>query len=264
MDQVPTTDALSRASFQSNSTTTASDRATEEPIVRKPSGAFEIKFLLDRDLANRVAEQAVKYLPPDIHAEPDIGNGYRVSSLYFDTPQLDVFWQNGIWRRSKFRLRRYGSSSIIFAERKSKRGGLVTKRRYEIQESEIPMLAREACDENWQAAWYHHRIRSRNLTPTMRICYDRLALTNVNQHGPVRFTVDRNLRYLSTSSFDLSPLVEYRTLLDNSAIVEMKFRESMPSFFKHMLVEFGLNPTSVSKYRLSVADCELDRREQAV
>ena len=267
MDQVPTTDGLTRSSFQPNAAPNVEKHPSmppEETVREKAVGAFEIKFLVNFEFANKIAEHAKKYLPPDPHAEPEIGDGYRVSSLYFDTPHLDVFRQNGVWKRSKFRLRRYGSSSVIFAERKSKRRGLVTKRRYAIHESEIPLLQSDTCDTTWQGAWYHGRIRSRNLYPTMRICYNRLALTAENEHGPIRFTIDRSLRYLSTDAFDLSPLSQYRTLLDNAAIVEMKFRKSMPIYFKQMLSDYGLTPTAVSKYRLSIADCRLDQQRLVV
>ena len=53
--------------------------------------AFELKFRLAEDKARAVASWAAAHLQLDPHADPALGNAYRVHGLYFDTPALDVF-----------------------------------------------------------------------------------------------------------------------------------------------------------------------------
>src|SRR4051794_1221515 len=66
----------------------------ESPSLLSCSGegpAFEMKFLLDAGQAGRVETWAADHMPPDAHADPVLGNGYRILSLYLDTPALDVY-----------------------------------------------------------------------------------------------------------------------------------------------------------------------------
>jgi hypothetical protein len=231
--------------------------------LRPTVGAFEIKFVVEIGQSVLIGEAAKRHLPVDPHAEQELGDGYRVSSLYFDTPELDVFHRNGFWQRSKFRLRRYGSSAIVFAERKTKRKGLVSKRRCELSDEELELLGRGDCREDWTGAWYHQRLRARNLGPKMRIGYDRMALTDSNQFGPVRFTVDRNLACMPCDRYDMSAPGTLKPILDGFAIIEMKFRESMPTYFRELMESFQLTPTSMSKYRTSVVECGLDQQRKA-
>jgi hypothetical protein len=101
------------------------------PMVAAPPhrGAFELKFVVDEDRAAAIVDWANRHLEPDPHSDPETGHGYRVNGLYLDTPAFDVFHRNGVFRRRKFRLRRYGSESTIWLEQKRKRRGRVRKRR---------------------------------------------------------------------------------------------------------------------------------------
>jgi hypothetical protein len=259
MNDAHTTSSLPEVASRSESTPVVSSALNARPTV----GAFEIKFVVDLEKAERIREAAKSYLSIDPHAESEIGDGYRVSSLYFDTSELDVLHRNGIWQRSKFRLRRYGSSPIVFAERKTKRRGLVTKRRCELQDEELELLGKQDCQEAWHGAWYHQRLQARKLGPKMRICYDRMALTDVNAFGPVRFTMDRNLFCMPCEQYALSVLERAKPILEGQAIIEMKFRETMPAYFRTLMETFALSPTSMSKYRTSMLTCGLDQQRKA-
>src|SRR5690349_17795006 len=72
--------------------------------------AFELKFQLTPDDAARVEAWAHQHLTPDRHG--DAGR-YRITSVYCDTPALDVFHRSPGFRRSKFRLRRYDLSPRV-------------------------------------------------------------------------------------------------------------------------------------------------------
>ena len=73
-------------------------------------------------LRQRLALLAV----PDEHTGPD--GRYRITSLYFDDPDDSALIEklDGVNKREKFRLRRYGGdTSLIFLEKKQKSNGLV-------------------------------------------------------------------------------------------------------------------------------------------
>src|SRR5205814_5550277 len=93
----------------------------------KRDAAYEIKFVVTEQVAELALTWARIHLAPDPHAD-EAGDGYRVNSLYFDTPKLDVYQRNGSYGKSKYRVRRYGSEPNIFLERKLKSRGLVSKR----------------------------------------------------------------------------------------------------------------------------------------
>src|SRR5439155_22125195 len=103
--------------------------------------AYELKFLLDETRAQDVEAWAELRLALDPHSDPALGGASRTTSLYFDTPELDVYHRAPSYRRRKFRVRRYGSAPEVFLERKSKWGDRVAKPRTAVPAAELPLLA---------------------------------------------------------------------------------------------------------------------------
>ena len=93
------------------------------------TGASEIKFLIDAPLGVEIAAWARRRLDPDPHGAGPFGDEYRITSLYLDTDRLDVLHARGSFGRSKYRVRRYGASDVVFLERKLRKPGLLHKRR---------------------------------------------------------------------------------------------------------------------------------------
>src|SRR5262249_9775512 len=90
----------------------------------------------------------------------------------------------------------------------------------------------------------------RGLATVCQISYDRTARVAITPYGPIRLTLDWNLRSLPTRSFVFAR-EEGLVILPHEVILELKFLFSMPSIFKHLVEEFGLNPIRFSKYRLA-------------
>src|SRR5438105_5925689 len=91
--------------------------------------AYEFKCLVPEGVARGVEAWAAAHLAPDPHADPARG-GYRVTSVYFDTQQFDVYRRSGsACGGHKHRARRYGAEPTAHLERKSKRDGRVWKYR---------------------------------------------------------------------------------------------------------------------------------------
>jgi hypothetical protein len=226
----------------------------ESPSLGSPGGgagpAYELKFLLDEAQAQEVEAWARRRLALDPHGEPALGGAYRTTSLYCDTPQLDVYRRTPSYRRRKFRVRRYGSASGAFLERKSKWGDRVEKRRTPIPVEELPLLAYPLSVVTWPGHWFHRRLRMRQLGPACRIVYQRTAYVGSCSESPLRLTLDRRIRGVHTDEWSLAPLEGGLPLLTARVILEFKFRSALPAPFKEVVAAMRLSPSTVSKYRL--------------
>ena len=227
-------------------------RVADPPLVN--GTAYELKFLLSTPLADEVLARARGEMPPDPHAERGLGEDcYRVYSLYFDTPELAVYHRLGWHGRRKLRIRRYGEAPQLFLERKARKADRVRKRRVVIAEEDLPLLARGMCSPNWVGEWFSRRLATRRLEPRMLVGYHRIARVGMTSDGPARLTVDRQICCRSAEGLRVPSFSAGRWLLEGQSILEFKFVGFLPGLFKRLMYEFDLQPTAVSKYRLSVA-----------
>jgi hypothetical protein len=215
--------------------------------------AAEVKFQVPESVAEQILEWSAARLSPDPNAsdENQIGS-YQITSLYFDTDAFDVYNRRGSFGRSKYRIRRYGPSKVVFLERKLKTRGLVSKRRASVDVEELPKLDHDDPDAGWCGFWYHQRLLARQLKPICQIGYRRVAKVTMTQFGPIRLTFDRAIRTVPLGSFSFNDLTPGILLNENQVIVEFKFRIGMPVLFKELVEKFALTPKRISKYRLAV------------
>lgn len=206
--------------------------------------AFEVKFHLSEAVAREVENQLRPRMALDPHADPALGNAYRVTSVYFDTPKLDVFHRTEGFRRRKFRIRRYGEASTVYLEQKTKSAQRVRKRRTSLASTELPSLAASN-----SAAWFVKRLTDRRLLPVCRVTYQRLALIGTSSEGPIRLTFDRAAQGERCDGPEPKLIADGKQLLHDEVITEFKFLGSMPSQFKSVVEGLRLTPMSVSKYR---------------
>ena len=218
-------------------------------------GAFEIKFLLTQEEGSRIVEEARRFLSWDPFSDPSRGNGYQVESLYLDSPQLEVYHRIPGFSRRKFRIRRYGDSDHVFVERKSKRRGLVRKRRTQIPVTDTLKLGAVQVEPNWVGAWFHDRLQRRSLRPTMQVRYQRIALMGMDSTGPIRITVDSNLQCMPIGNFEFHRWEKPLLPVEDRCVLELKFRANIPESFQRLVQQFQLQSQSMSKYRRSVEAC---------
>jgi hypothetical protein len=213
--------------------------------------AFEVKFLLTTAEALEVEQRLRERLAPDPFADSALGGVYRVTSVYFDTSNLDVYRRTDGYRRRKYRVRRYGIAPTAFLERKAKRQERVRKRRVEIPLAELATLAGEV-PADWPGAGFVKQLARRQLRPVCRVFYERTALVGTHPDGPIRVTFDRNPHGAAVDGHDLEPVANGPRLLADEVITEFKFLGAMPAAFKEVIEGLRLNPRSVSKYRRCV------------
>jgi hypothetical protein len=214
--------------------------------------ASEIKFVVPRALGAAIRDWARHHLGPDPHGSGAFGDEYRVTTIYFDSPEFDVYHRRGSFGRSKFRIRRYDDRAEVFLERKLRRPGMLTKRRTLIALSVLQRLELQSPDA-WEGTWFERRLHLRRLRPVCELSYIRSAREGSSAAGPIRLTLDERLH----ASIAERPAPGFHNggvgIFDASTIVELKYRSSPPLIFKQLVEEFGLRPQPVSKYRLAAA-----------
>jgi SPX domain protein involved in polyphosphate accumulation len=123
----------------------------------------EVKFIVSRPTATEIGEWVSGELDPDPHAAE--ADGYRISSLYFDTSEFDTFFGRASYARAKYRIRRYNDSPVVFLERKLKKAGRVVKRRSEFALGDLPQTYTNEISEGW---WFWRRLERRRLQLIIR------------------------------------------------------------------------------------------------
>ena len=212
--------------------------------------AREIKFIISNELGLQIREWARANLEPDPHGGGPFGDEYLTTTIYFDTPDLDVWQRRGSFGRAKYRIRRYGDAGLVFLERKLRRPRLVIKRRTRIPVADLDQLDAPP-SERWPGAWFSRRLAKRGLRPVCRLSYRRTA-RQVSLNGtPARLTLDEQLQALSTTDTAFSENTKL-PVLTGSTILELKYRGDLPPLFRQLVEEFGLSLRTVSKYRLSM------------
>lgn len=219
--------------------------------------AREIKFVVAPDVAARMLEWSRSRLSPDPYAGGEAGDEYRTTTLYFDTSDFAVYHRRGSYKRSKYRVRRYGAADMVFLERKLRTAKMLNKRRTTIPLPDLPLVSSPNVPGIWPGYWFAQRVAARDVSPVCQVVYHRHARVGAGPYGPMRLTFDDGIRVQPCSTLEFAPGKGHPVLVDRT-IVEMKFRVDMPAVLRHLVEEFRLESTAVSKYRLAL---EALRRE---
>jgi hypothetical protein len=221
-------------------------------IRENPSFVAEIKYLVPLAIADDVRQWCRRRFVPDPNGAGPAGDTYQTTSLYFDTPSLDVFYRRGSFGRSKYRIRRYNAGDTLFLERKLKKRDLVSKRRSIIPWEDLSRLDAEFPTCGWPGFWFHRRILARELDPYCQIAYRRTALMSQVGSQKLRVTLDLEIRACTARGLRFQPASDGCLLLPEHAILELKQEGAQPQVFRGLEAEFALQPVPVSKYRLAV------------
>jgi hypothetical protein len=232
----------------------ASRLSTSPALVPALGGgdAYEVKFRLTIEEAKRAETWARERLSPDPHGENGV---YHTTSLYVDTPFLDIYHKTRGYRRSKYRLRRYGSAEWVHLERKVRRGDRVRKRRDTVPLAEVSSLIAGV-----NGGWFGQRARERLFQPVCWIAYTRTAFQSATPAGPLRLTLDRGVVGTPATGWTVPAGVDGRALLTGEVILELKYRANLPPLFHELLATLPFRSVGVSKYGRCVEAWSLARR----
>ena len=213
--------------------------------------AFEIKFIVDAQMGERIRAWARTFLNADPHGTGPFGDEYRTSTLYFDTTEGHVFHRRGSYGRAKYRIRRYGESNVAFLERKLRRPGMLVKRRTQVPIHELERWDEANASFLPSGEWFRRRTETRALKAVCQVSYHRTARAIDTSTGSARLTLDQSLRVtpVSRAQFSSDP----GDVICSALILELKFKSHVPTIFKQLVEECHLSPQTASKYRLGMA-----------
>jgi hypothetical protein len=227
---------------------------------------YELKYVLTAEQAAAVRADLATYVEPDEYGDAD--GAYRITSLYFDTPDYRAYWDKleGHKVRRKVRVRIYGdmiatADESCFLEVKHRVNQRMGKRRARLPYAEAIDLAgfaqrpAETSDRDWavlQEVYYLYE--TLRLQPACIVRYDRVALNGDASHPDLRITFDTMLRgrarNLSLLAADQADDFEHERffLPPDRTIMEIKVNQTAPFWLTQILSEHRCILRRVSKY----------------
>jgi hypothetical protein len=212
-----------------------------------------MKFVVPVAQTGSVLAWARANLPLDQHVDR-LSETYSVASLYFDTSNRDVYHGRTRYQWVKYRVRRYGVEPFVFLELKSRHGNRVAKRRVRVDISELPTLGDPSPKNEWLGSWFYEALLRKHLKPSLLVTYRRAAYGE----GASRVTLDTPLFCAPAAGYSLAHEREI-VFFTGSAILELKYRGSMPDLFWKLIGKLTFEPVAVSKYRLGMTAAGLAR-----
>jgi hypothetical protein len=214
--------------------------------------AREIKFLISAEKGPEVQAWMRANLAPDEFGSGPDHDQFETSSLYFETAKFDVFHRRGSYGKSKYRVRRYGASPIMFLERKFRTDHVLIKRRTTAALDDFRVIETNEPDPDWYGYWFHRRLIARRLEPLVQVSYVRTARLGSSPHGKVRMTIDFDLRVLPLPDRAFIPGTGL-PLMPAHNVIEVKYSKQLPDVFKDVMARFSLKTQPISKYRAGLA-----------
>ncbi|MGV3524738.1 MAG: VTC domain-containing protein [Candidatus Sericytochromatia bacterium] len=225
---------------------------------------FELKYILEMGKANALMRELALLTEPDPH---DGNVGYAISSLYYDSPELDFFWAKieGIKYRRKIRIRVYpGDAPDALAqamvEIKQRINKTVQKRRlrlpleeaYQLCKGRMERLDLDPVDQT-VASEIQYLVQAKHLQPTAVIAYFRRAFMGTIYNPGLRITFDTHLK-VRTHSLKLENSGAETYFLDPDwCIMEIKVNDTVPDWVSSLLTQYNCQLNRVSKYCAGLA-----------
>jgi len=225
---------------------------------------YELKYVLPIEKCNRIIDDLHGFTHPDSHGGD---TGYRVISLYYDSPTLDFFWAKieGIKYRRKIRLRIYPGEDIEATQRgmveiKQRINRTVQKRRLELPLDEAEQLCTgyvqlvdlDPLDQQ-VASEVQYLVNAMHLQPTGITAYWRRAFVGDLYDAGLRITFDTDLRFRAHALTVNLNADNHLFASPDLCIMEVKANETMPNWVTSLLARHNCQLQRVSKYCAGLA-----------
>jgi hypothetical protein len=216
---------------------------------------FEFKYLVATKGLPGLLTELAPYTRVDPYAGE--GQGYRVYSVYWDSPGLACFWEKleGLEIRRKLRFRTYGPGSDVFVEIKGRTDRTVQKRRIRLPLAVASRLLTVPAGEG-EDPWPEHPVAAEievfahryQLAPRMAVSYRRRALFG-SETSDLRVTFDSRIQYSATDLDIASPFETGQYLVDPRMVVmEIKYNGRAPLWLSKLVVRHEFHLIRLSKY----------------
>jgi hypothetical protein len=224
---------------------------------------YERKFVVTEATAEAIRQFVSSYLVLDEHMAGEGPDGYRVCSLYLDTPHLGLYRQSrqGIKNRYKLRIRFYdeAAGSPAFLEIKKRTTETVHKLRAVVPKTAAANLLRggriSPTDmlSNGDAS---HRALDEFCVCCERLNAEGVAFVSYRREAHVsklaegvRLTLDRHVvghRYRSGSGLEIPEKTS--TEVTKGVVLELKYNGRAPRWMHDLVTTLSLHRQSFPKY----------------
>ena len=229
---------------------------------------FEQKYIVCEEVALQVRDFVRSYLELDENGVGKPNYSYPVHSLYLDSDDLKLYWStiNGDKNRFKLRLRFYNNNpdTPVFFEIKRRMNNCIMKQRGGVRRDAVDSLLAGyfpdpghlvSKDPKHMLALQEfcrlmQHIRAK---PKAHIAYLREAYVPHDDNS-ARLTMDREVRVEPELTARLCTKMERPTLLwGRDIVLELKFTNRFPDWFRELVRVFGLRQCGAAKYVDGVA-----------
>jgi hypothetical protein len=224
---------------------------------------FEHKYLLTEAKAAQVGAFIDSYLERDPHGAGQPGLAYPVHSIYLDSDNLDTYWWtiNGAKNRFKLRVRFYDNrpDTPVFFEIKRRVDRVIFKQRAAVRKEYAPLLLDgQLAEPGWlinpdprsigALAHFTHLSQQLGARLKVHVGYSREAWVDARTTG-VRATLDRRVgaepeAFPRFSTRLKSPCFAF----GRTVILELKFTDRFPNWFRDLVETFDLMQCGAAKY----------------
>jgi VTC domain len=224
---------------------------------------FELKYLVSEAVALGVRDFVRSYLDPDEFSADRPNFSYAVYSLYLDSDDfITCHWTtNGDKNRFKLRLRYYDNreGSPVFFELKRRTDNTISKVRGGVRRSEVARLLAGHLPDRGQllsknprqlaaVQRFSHLMQHIQAHPKAIVAYLREAWVS-REDNSVRVTIDREVRCCAELGCSLP--IEFSAgsrPFGKLVIVELKFTNRFPDWFRDLVRTFNLVQCGAAKY----------------
>lgn len=227
----------------------------------------ELKYYIPEFIYPELRRLIDSYMTLDPHLAERNRESYLVRSLYLDTDDLRFYREklSGLPIRRKLRIRGYdGGGPDVFIEIKGRREHIIVKDRARLPYADLPALlsryggyipdAKQNQAEARTLDKFRFFIPALQLRPMVLVAYKREAYMGIHDRG-VRLTIDRSLQCVPGPRAELFYSGPDWLYVDRRPILELKFNQAMPFFFRRLIQYLDLQQTSISKYCLCLEKC---------
>ena len=224
---------------------------------------FELKYLVKNDVAHAIREFVRSYLDVDEYGATLPELSYPVHSLYIDSPDLKLYQStiNGDKNRFKLRLRFYENKAAapVYFEIKRRMNNPISKQRGGVRRAAVDgLLAGQlpdpsnlvSRDPNQLVALqrFSQLASELNARPIAHVAYLREAWIS-RRDNSVRVTMDRDVRVEPEPMGRLTTEMTHPSyVFDGEVVLELKFTNRLPDWFKDLVRVFGLMQCGAAKY----------------
>lgn len=225
---------------------------------------YEFKYLFPSEQYRALQNALLPFVQRDRFAMRQPNGIYTVRSIYFDTPDFEMFHTkiDGIAHRMKVRLRGYNigdDAKTVFMEIKRKYEGPILKNRSDTPFGVIKQLFNGGAMDDFtdrisnpdNARRFFYQILSRNMRPVVNVIYEREPFLGktLDPENDFRMTFDLNLRSVAYPAVEaLYEEENVRYAFPGYSILEVKFNNYCPAWIKPLMEDFQLRREPASKY----------------